>query len=85
MNRNVSAGLRNAPARPRHAIWLLRQIRKSLISLVICMTPRGVYEVLILLGKDCGHNRPKQLLRVAGTAKADTHSNSLQHSNPLQR
>jgi hypothetical protein len=45
------------------------------------MRPRGVYLVLILLGKDCGHNRPKQLLRVPGTAKADPHSNSLRHSN----
>ena len=81
MNRNVFTGPGNAPARARGAIGAPRHIRKLLISLTISTTRRGVYLVLILLGKDCGHNRPKQLLRVPGTAKADTHSNSLQHSN----
>jgi|GEM_PF-2532421 len=81
MNRNVSSGLGTAPARARREIGAPRRLWKSLILLTISMRPRGVYQVLILLGKDCGHNRPKQLLRVPGTAKADTHSNSLQPSN----
>jgi hypothetical protein len=81
MNRNGSRGLGAAPARDRGTQGAPRWVQKSLISLTISETLGGVYQVLILLGKDCGHNRPKQLLRVPATAKADTPSNSLQHSN----
>ena len=81
MNRTGAGRRGPAPARDRGTQGASRWIRKPLKSLTISETLGGVYQVLILLGKDCGHNRPKQLLRVPGTAKADPHSNSLRHSN----